>query len=106
MNRSSMVVKRSWRRYILPLPPPSLPEKGFSFTPLCGFIGEPGKKSVILRHDVDRLPGNSLAIAQMEHASGIIGSYYFRIVSESYDEGIIREISLLGHEIGCYLPTP
>ena len=38
----------------------------------------------------------------MEQALGISGSYYFRIVPESYDEGIIREISLLGHEIGYH----
>jgi len=38
----------------------------------------------------------------MEQASGISGSYYFRIVPESYDETIIRQISGLGHEIGYH----
>ena len=77
-------------------------QKAFSFTPLSGFVGETGKKTVILRHDVDRLPANSLATAQIEHALGISGSYYFRVDPESYDETIIREISLLGHEIGYH----
>jgi hypothetical protein len=74
----------------------------YSFTPLSGFTNHPGKKTVILRHDVDLLPGNSLATARMEHASGISGSYYFRIVPESYDETIILQISGLGHEIGYH----
>ena len=38
----------------------------------------------------------------MEQAVGIRGIYYFRIVPESYDETIIREISRLGHEIGYH----
>ncbi|MCX6266812.1 MAG: hypothetical protein NTW16_05570 [Bacteroidetes bacterium] len=38
----------------------------------------------------------------MEQADGIRGSYYFRVVPESYDETIIREIALLGHEIGYH----
>ena len=38
----------------------------------------------------------------MEHALEISGSYYFRIVRESYDETIIRQIALLGHEIGYH----
>ena len=76
--------------------------QAYSFTSLSGFIEEPGKKTVILRHDVDRLPGNSLATAQIEHALGISGSYYFRVVPQSYDETVIRQISLLGHEIGYH----
>ncbi|MFZ4522763.1 MAG: hypothetical protein ACOYNC_13720 [Bacteroidales bacterium] len=77
-------------------------DEGFSFTPLSGFTEGSGKKTVILRHDVDRLPANSLATARLEHESGISGSYYFRIVPESYDEWVIREISGIGHEIGYH----
>ena len=57
---------------------------------------------IVLRHDVDRLPQNSLKTAQIEHELGIHGSYYFRIVPESFDEKIIREIAALGHEIGYH----
>lgn len=56
----------------------------------------------ILRHDVDKLPENSLATAKMENELGIRGTYYFRIVPESFDEQIIREIASLGHEIGYH----
>ena len=57
---------------------------------------------VILRHDVDRLPENSLRTARIEQEMGIRGSYYFRIVPESWDEKIIKEIAALGHEIGYH----
>lgn len=56
----------------------------------------------ILRHDVDRLPGNSRATAKIEAALGIKSTYYFRIVPESFDEGIIKEIAEMGHEIGYH----
>ena len=73
----------------------------YSFQTLENFIQLPNKeKIVILRHDVDRLPGNSLVMAEIEKEVGIRPSYYFRIVKESYDEDIIRQIAGMGHEIG------
>ena len=45
--------------------------EGYSFTPFSGYTEVSGKKTVILRHDVDRLPANSLATAQLEHETGI-----------------------------------
>ena len=57
---------------------------------------------VILRHDVDRLPENSIRIAALEHSLNISGSYYFRIVPESWNESIIKEIASLVHEIGYH----
>lgn len=59
-------------------------------------------KMLILRHDVDLLPWNSLRTARMEAEKGMYGIYYFRAVPESWDEGIIREIAKLGHEIGYH----
>lgn len=56
----------------------------------------------ILRHDVDRIPQNSLRTAQIEHSLGIKGSYYFRVVPESYDLDIMIKIAELGHEIGYH----
>lgn len=58
--------------------------------------------SLVLRHDVDLLPGNSLRTARMEAEKGMYGIYYFRAVPESCDEGIIREIAKIGHEIGYH----
>jgi hypothetical protein len=57
---------------------------------------------VILRHDVDRLPQNSLIMAKIEAEFGIKGSYYFRIVKESNRPEIIKQITELGHEIGYH----
>lgn len=55
-----------------------------------------------LRHDVDLLPQNSLRTARIESKLGLVATYYFRMVPESYDEGIIKEIAGLGHEIGYH----
>ena len=57
---------------------------------------------VILRHDVDRKPENSSEMAKIENALGIRGTYYFRIVRESFDVDIIKKIADLGHEIGYH----
>ena len=60
---------------------------------------------VILRHDVDDRPENSLQMAQLESSMGIFGSYYFRAVRCSWNEKIIKEISSLGHEVGYHYET-
>lgn len=59
-------------------------------------------KYVILRHDVDRLPQNSVRTAEIEHGLGIRASYYFRIVPESNQPDRIRRVAALGHEIGYH----
>ena len=60
---------------------------------------------IILRHDVDRKPQNSLATAIIEHKLGIQGSYYFRMVPESFNVDIIKQIADLGHEVGYHYET-
>lgn len=60
------------------------------------------ERFVILRHDVDKLPFNSLRIARIEKEAGMISSYYFRAVPESWDEDVIKEIASLGHEVGYH----
>ena len=57
---------------------------------------------IILRHDVEAKPENSLAFAQVEHALGIKASYYFRSVPDSNQPEYIRRIAALGHEIGYH----
>lgn len=57
---------------------------------------------IILRHDVDLKPVNSLQTAMIEHELGWKATYYFRAVPESWDEVIIKQISELGHEIGYH----
>jgi hypothetical protein len=77
-------------------------KNGYSFQSLEGFINRPAEKVVILRHDVDRAPLNSLQAAKLESSKGIKGTYYFRIVKQSNHPEIIREIAALGHEIGYH----
>lgn len=60
------------------------------------------EKIIILRHDVDLKPGNSLQTARIEKEMGMRASYYFRAVPESWDEAIIREIAEMGHEVGYH----
>jgi hypothetical protein len=81
----------------------SFQQCGFSFHTFNDFLQVSLlDKDVILRHDVDKLPENSLAIAKIEKDLGISGSYFFRAVPESWNERIIKEISAMGHEIGYH----
>lgn len=50
----------------------------------------------ILRHDVDLLPEYALTLTKLENKLGIFGTYFFRIVQESFEEKIIREIVEIG----------
>lgn len=60
------------------------------------------KRFVILRHDVDLKPQNSLEIAKDEKNLGAKASYYFRAVPESWDDDIICQIHQMGHEVGYH----
>lgn len=57
---------------------------------------------IVLRHDVDKRPESSLETARIESELGLRGTYYFRIVPESFDKRITTEIASLGHEIGYH----
>jgi len=79
-----------------------LKKQGFSFLTFKEFVSNPLNNVIVLRHDVDLSPGNSIQFARIQTDKGIKGTYYFRIVQESYDKNIIREIYSLGHEIGYH----
>lgn len=59
-------------------------------------------EQVMLRHDVDKKPLNSLETARIEREMGWTATYYFRAVPESFDPAIILQIASLGHEIGYH----
>ena len=71
----------------------SLQINGHRFISVSDYFktGNNFQKEIILRHDVDACPRNSLATAQMEHTPGIRGTYYFRMdipfVEVVYDIG-------------------
>ena len=88
----------------------ALQTQGYTFITFHDYLAQtrnsqPETRFILLRHDVDLLPQNSLATAKMEHELGIKGSYYFRMVPESYDIGIIRLIAEMGHEVGYHYET-
>lgn len=67
------------------------------------------RRFVILRHDVDKLPENSVKTAQIEKSLNARASYYFRTgesgcyaKSETRLPDAIRTIVRLGHEIGYH----
>ncbi|MFP8891071.1 hypothetical protein ACLI4U_15080 [Natrialbaceae archaeon A-CW2] len=60
------------------------------------------ERFIIHRHDVDRKPENSLAMARLEARYGISSTYYFRTIEKTFKPKIIREIESLGHEIGYH----
>lgn len=77
-------------------------EKNFSFDLVSNYGKDFNSKKIFLRHDVDDLKLNSLKFAQIQHKMGIVGTYYFRMVPESFDKEVILAIANLGHEIGYH----
>jgi len=80
----------------------TLKQQGFSFFTFSDFVSRPSGRKIVFRHDVDKLPDNSLRFARIQEELGIKGTYYFRVVPGSWDERIIKEIANLGHEIGYH----
>lgn len=80
----------------------SLIQSGFSFQRFCDFMQQPKERVVILRHDVDARKRHSLAFARLQHERGIVGTYYFRMIPQSFDPAVVREIATMGHEIGYH----
>jgi hypothetical protein len=76
--------------------------QGFMFQTFADFLKNPEYKVIILRNDVDRLPENSLEFARIQTKMGIRSTFYFRAIPESWNEGIIRQIAELGHEVGYH----
>lgn len=75
---------------------------GYVFQTFREFLSAPDSTGLVLRHDVDLLPYNSLAFAEIQASRGIKGVYYFRAVPESWDVSVIKKIAELGHEIGYH----
>ena len=76
---------------------------GYTFQTFEQFLSQPALgKVVVLRHDVDLKPQNSLAVAKLEKELAVRSVYYFRAVPESWDEAVIKEIAAMGHEVGYH----
>ncbi len=56
----------------------------------------------MMRHDIDRKPGNALLTARVEAEEGIRATYYFRRYGSVFRPGIMKEIKGMGHEVGYH----
>lgn len=80
----------------------TLQQHEFQFRTFAEFLSKPDDPCIVLRHDVDARKYRSLEFAKIQHRFGIQGSYYFRMVPQSFDREVISEIAQLGHEIGYH----
>jgi len=51
---------------------------------------------------VDTRKLHSLQFARIQHELGIVGTYYFRMIPQSFDKEVVKEIAGMGHEIGYH----
>ena len=56
----------------------SLIEQGYHFQTFEEYLSAPLPRSIVLRHDVDKRPGNALTLAKIESELGLKGTYNFR----------------------------
>jgi len=82
-----------------------LKKKGYAFQPYKEYIQSPAEKVILLRHDVDLLPKFALKMAKLEISLDIVGSYYFRFISDTFISDLIIKLGSLGHEIGYHYET-
>ena len=80
----------------------NLIKNGYTFQTMQVFIQSPLDRSIIMRHDIDRKPQNSLRTAKLENELGVKATYYFRTIPQTFKPKIIKEIAGLGHEIGYH----
>jgi len=75
---------------------------GYTVRRIDEYLLEPVRPCVLLRHDIDRIPGNALAMAELEAQLGIRATYYVRKVPSAYDDGLVSRLDSLGHEVGYH----
>lgn len=59
-------------------------------------------RGAVMRHDVDRRPGNAVRMAEAEHEAGITSTYYFRVVGSANNPDAMQKVAALGHEVGYH----
>lgn len=85
-------------------------QHGYSFIRFQDFLssGPLPSRYIALRHDIDFAPRYSLEMAQLEHAAGIVSTFFVLVDGQFYNPlqtdivRQIREIHALGHEIGLH----
>ena len=74
----------------------------FTFSDWCEGKAAGIDKFILLRHDIDKSPGNALIIAVVEAELGIHASYYWLSRKSVFNSEIIQKVAALGHEIGYH----
>lgn len=76
------------------------------------FSNRHGEGPVALwRHDIDFSPQRALALARIEADAGVIATYFVQLSSRFYNifepdiTAIVRQIGILGHDIGLHFET-
>lgn len=79
-------------------------ESGYEITTVEEYLRnkDADRKVLILRHDVDRYPENTMHLATLEHQIGVHCTYYFRIIPSVYKEDIIKKVHDMGHEVAYH----
>lgn len=66
------------------------------------FEGSHPDRFVLMRHDVDRMPGHALETAKIEQELGIRSTYYFRAIKSTFKPELMKQIEDMGHEVGYH----
>ncbi len=80
----------------------ALLNSGATFQTVQEYATSPATQAIILRHDIDDRKEHARTFAQLQHQRGIKGTYYFRVVPQSFQKELIQEIESMGHEIGYH----
>lgn len=80
----------------------ALQQQNLPFLRFKDYIGSERDPAILLRHDVDRKPNNTLAMAKLESEFGIVSTYYFRARNHTFKPDLIKEVARMGHEIGYH----
>ena len=83
----------------------TLQEKNYQFITVQEYFTDTYDKNrpfIMMRHDVDRRPLNSLQMAKIESSLGVKATYYFRTIPQTLKPKIIKAIANLGDEIGYH----
>ncbi len=79
-------------------------DAGYEFITVSEYLrgDELPERFLIIRHDVDRKPMNSLQMARTEAVRDISTTYYFRIIPKTFRPDLIQQTEALGNEVGYH----
>lgn len=80
----------------------ALLDTGRPLLPVRDYLRQPDPGTIILRHDVDRFPGNAIRLAELESSLGIRSTYYVRVSRSAPDSDLLKRLASLGHEVGYH----